>query len=172
VDYQGTPLSTVGDQVVGVITDDAIESTVDDDGGAMRGTFSVEPGNCRNIALVASDREPLFIPDPAAVDERLDRTIGYWCRWSHGLIHVGPWASVVERSALVLKLLLAEDTGAAAATTSLPERVGGRKSGGLAALRAHRAVNGPRPVAICDRRHDVLLRQHLSCPSRGDAHGG
>ena len=128
--YHGTPLSIVGDQVVGVITDDPTESTVDDDGSALRGTFTVEPGNHRTIAFVASDRVPLFIPDPAAVDERLNTTIQYWCRWSHGLTHAGPWASVVERSALALKLLLAEDTGAiaAAATTSLPERIGGEKN--------------------------------------------
>ena len=97
--YHGTPLSIVGDQVVGVIADDATECIDDDDGGAMRGTFTVEPGNHRTIALVASDREPLFIPDLAAVEARLDRTIQYWCRWSHGLNHAGPWASVVERSA-------------------------------------------------------------------------
>ena len=128
--YHGTPLSIVGDQVVGVITNDAIECTVDDDGRAMRGTFTVEPGNHSSIALVASDHEPLFIPDLAAVDERLSATIQYWCRWSHGLSHAGPWAGVVERSALALKLLLAEDTGAiaAAATTSLPERIGGAKN--------------------------------------------
>ncbi len=128
--YHGIPLSIVGDQVVGVVTDDPIERTVDDDGGAMRGTFTVEPGNHSTIALVASDREPLFIPDLAAVDERLNATIQYWCRWSHGLIHAGPWAGVVDRSALALKLLLAEDTGAiaASATTSLPERIGGAKN--------------------------------------------
>ncbi len=93
-------------------------------------TFTVEPGNHRTIALVASDHEPLFIPDVEAVEARLDRTIEYWCRWSHGLNHAGAWANVVERSALALKLLLAEDTGAiaAAATTSLPERVGGEKN--------------------------------------------
>ena len=70
--YHGTPLTIVGDQVVGVITDDATESAVDDDGSAIRGTFTVEPGNHRTIALVSSDREPLFIPDLAAVDERLN----------------------------------------------------------------------------------------------------
>jgi hypothetical protein len=43
----------------------------------MRATFTVEPGNHRTIALVASDREPLFIPDLAAVDERLSATIQY-----------------------------------------------------------------------------------------------
>jgi GH15 family glucan-1,4-alpha-glucosidase len=128
--YHCIPLSIVGDQVVGVITDDATECSVDDDGEAMRGTFSAEPGDHRIIALVASDREPLFIPDLAAVDERLNRTTEYWCRWSHGLTNAGPWASVVERSALILKLLLAEETGAiaAAATTSLPERIGGNRN--------------------------------------------
>ena len=128
--YHGTPLSIVGHQVVGVITDDATECTVDDDRGAVRGTLTAEPGGHRTIALVSSDREPLFIPDLAAVDERLDRTIAFWCRWSERLTQAGPWASIVERSALALKLLLAEDTGAiaAAATTSLPERIGGEKN--------------------------------------------
>ncbi|HTU38249.1 MAG TPA: glycoside hydrolase family 15 protein [Acidimicrobiales bacterium] len=128
--HHGMPLSVVGDQVIGVLTEDATECSVDHDRRAMRGTFTIERGERRTIALVAADNEPLFLPDLDAVNERLDRTMAYWCQWSERLAHAGAWAPAVERSALALKLLLAEDTGAiaAAATTSLPERIGGDKN--------------------------------------------
>jgi len=80
--------------------------------------------------VVATDGEPLFVPDAAAVDERLDRTLTSWRTWSSLLCVDGEWADAVRRSALALKVLIAEETGAiaAAATTSLPEGIGGPKN--------------------------------------------
>ena len=82
------------------------------------------------LAVVATDTEPLFIPTPDAIQSRLDRTIGSWRRWAELLNCDGPWKIAVRRSALALKALLAEQSGAiaAAATTSLPERIGGPKN--------------------------------------------
>ncbi len=57
-------------------------------------------------------------------------TVDYWIRWlSHGT-YTGRWREMVQRSALALKLLTYEPTGAivAAPTCSLPEGIGGERN--------------------------------------------
>lgn len=130
---QGTLVATVEDQQVAVITDG---STIEEGGPkAVRGHCRVSEGRRALLALVASDNEPLFVPTPAAVEARIDRTVRSWRRWSD-LVVIDPplpnpaWEPAVRRSALALKTILAENTGAiaAAATTSLPEGIGGPKN--------------------------------------------
>jgi GH15 family glucan-1,4-alpha-glucosidase len=72
---------------------------------------------------VATEREPLFLPDPHHIDEGVDRTIRNWKTWMDTFGWDGMWRDEVRRSALLLKLLIHAPTGAvaAAATTSLPE---------------------------------------------------
>jgi GH15 family glucan-1,4-alpha-glucosidase len=57
-------------------------------------------------------------------------TIRYWRRWISGCTYQGRWREMVYRSALVLKLLTYEPTGAivAAPTCGLPEFVGGPRN--------------------------------------------
>lgn len=85
--------------------------------------YETEPGSRHLLGLVATDEEPLPLPDPARMDEGLDRTIATWQRWTESCAYDGPWSAEVERSALTLKQLIHGPTGgiAAAATTSLPE---------------------------------------------------
>jgi alpha,alpha-trehalase len=63
--------------------------------------------------------------------ERLVRdTTAWWEQWSARCTYTGPYREQVQRSALVLKALTNAPTGAivAAATTSLPEEVGGERN--------------------------------------------
>src|SRR6266498_2766541 len=62
--------------------------------------------------------------------EAYERTIDYWRRWLAQSRYRGRWREMVHRSALTLKLLTYEPTGAivAAPTTSLPEKVGGERN--------------------------------------------
>ena len=66
---------------------------------------------------------------PPAIDcqEALAKTERYWKRWCENLTVSGEWREPVCRSLITLKALTYEPTGGivAAATTSLPERLGG-----------------------------------------------
>lgn len=57
-------------------------------------------------------------------------TMDYWQRWLSQCKYQGRWREMVQRSALALKLLTYAPTGAivAAATTSLPETIGGPRN--------------------------------------------
>ncbi len=57
---------------------------------------------------------------------KYERTKVYWLNWSEKTIHLKIYDDEINRSALVLKLLTFQKTGAvlAAATTSLPEAIG------------------------------------------------
>jgi GH15 family glucan-1,4-alpha-glucosidase len=58
---------------------------------------------------------------------KLEATAAFWNEWAGHISYSGLYRAEVERSALALKLLFYEPTGAvvAAATTSLPEEIGG-----------------------------------------------
>ncbi|MEX0980701.1 MAG: glycoside hydrolase family 15 protein [Bacteroidales bacterium] len=62
--------------------------------------------------------------------EGLVDTIEYWDRWVEKCTYKGRWRETVIRSALTLKLLTFEPTGAiiAAPTCSLPEHIGGERN--------------------------------------------
>lgn len=62
--------------------------------------------------------------------EEFEKTITYWRNWLSQSQYRGRWRETVHRSALVLKLLTFEPTGAivAAPTCSLPEHIGGKRN--------------------------------------------
>ena len=72
------------------------------------------------------------IPEPADAGAVLDIVSGFWREWSkaHSIEGSGEWAEAVLRSALTLKALMHFETGGiiAAATTSLPEQLGGARN--------------------------------------------
>lgn len=117
-----------GPVILGVLASDGVE--LNTDGKSVRARFTVARGERRTIGVVGSYDEPLFLTDVESVDSRLDRTVQGWQAWSRQVGWEGTDRGAVLRSALVLKLLIASHTGAiaAAATTSLPERIGGDKN--------------------------------------------
>ena len=93
-------------------------------------TITVHAGNRSVLALVVGENEPLAVPRVTDIDERIDVSDEAWRRWAESLRFEGDYDGAVRRSALALKLLLFSPSGAiaAAATTSLPERIGGSKN--------------------------------------------
>jgi len=76
--------------------------------------------------IVLSYHEKMTAPTHAYVRDLLERTNTQWQEWSRRCHLPAEWPEEVLRSAITLKLLTYEDTGAmvAAATTSLPEAIG------------------------------------------------
>ncbi len=122
------PVLQVGDLMLGVRCGDV--GTPDVGARSVSGAFTTSPGSRGVLGVSSTAREPLHLSEPADVDGRIDRTVGAWQDWSDQLCWDGPHRAAVLRSALSLKLLLHSPTGsiAAAATTSLPEGIGGAKN--------------------------------------------
>lgn len=102
----------------------------DENDHAISGHLTVEAGQRELVAIVAAENEPLVVAPIAEIDGRIDVSCGEWRDWTERLAYRGRYAEQVERSALALKLLLYSPTGAiaAAATSSLPEGIGGSKN--------------------------------------------
>jgi GH15 family glucan-1,4-alpha-glucosidase len=99
-------------------------------GADFRGAFTTGPGSRHVLCLTGTEGEPIRIPDPSIADRSIDRTVAGWQDWSDVFSWDGPWPEQVLRSTLALKLLAYSPSGAiaAAATTSLPESLGGDKN--------------------------------------------
>jgi GH15 family glucan-1,4-alpha-glucosidase len=69
-------------------------------------------------------------PSDKDAEELLRKTVKFWQDWLSACTYHGRWRDQVQRSALALKLLTFEPTGAiiAAPTTSLPEVIGGTRN--------------------------------------------
>jgi GH15 family glucan-1,4-alpha-glucosidase len=100
-----------------------------EDGGGLCGRLTVRPGKRRWLVLTEADDpdRAVELPSPEQCEQQLARTREYWEWWAGKCTYNGPYRDRVLRSALTLKLLTYEPTGAivAAPTTSLPEEIGG-----------------------------------------------
>ena len=69
-------------------------------------------------------------PTRSTTDALLQRTAAYWRDWIGRSTYRGRWRETVNRSALTLKMLTHEPSGAviASPTTSLPEAIGGSRN--------------------------------------------
>jgi GH15 family glucan-1,4-alpha-glucosidase len=99
------------------------------EGSGVRAEFALKVGESASFELhgLAKDAsESIFLSDEQS-EALFHSTVEYWRKWISQSTYSGRWREVVNRSALALKLLTFEPTGAivAAPTCSLPENIGG-----------------------------------------------
>ena len=116
------------DLTLGLSTDVPLQQ----DDGAVFGEFTLQEGETAVFVLRQLTPELgcgiSLSPDEAEILFR--RTVDFWRAWVGKVRYSGRWREMVHRSALALKLLTYEPTGAivAAPTCSLPEGVGGERN--------------------------------------------
>jgi len=98
---------------------------------SVAGRLVLSEGRCCWLKLQYGSTEPLPV-DAEEAESALEDTATFWHRWIEARetgrrLDLGVHRPMADRSALVLKLLYFQSTGAiaAAATTSLPEEIGG-----------------------------------------------
>ena len=105
---------------------------LEQDGGGVIGAFALSEGETATVTLgVMGDDHGSYHPlSQQESDDLFGETVAYWRNWLSQCTYKGRWREMVERSALVLKLLTYEPTGAivAAPTCSLPEELGGERN--------------------------------------------
>ena len=100
--------------------------------GAASAKFDLEEGE--RATFVLSQGRIGNGPGEALPDERFEElvrsTVDYWRRWISKCTYSGRWGGMVRRSALALKLMVYDPTGAlvAAPTMGLPESIGGERN--------------------------------------------
>lgn len=102
--------------------------------GTVSASFSLEEGQSALFVLskAPSPQEDATstVVSPQQAQDMFNHTVKYWRKWLSQCTYTGRWREMVHRSALTLKLLTYEPTGAiiAAPTCSLPEEIGGERN--------------------------------------------
>jgi GH15 family glucan-1,4-alpha-glucosidase len=97
--------------------------------GGVCSNFTLGEGEKVSFVLrqLNGDGTPGLCPGLGQAEELFRSTVDFWRRWLSHCTYEGRWREIVRRSALTLKLLSFQPTGAiiAAPTCSLPETIGG-----------------------------------------------
>ncbi|MDN5747792.1 MAG: glycoside hydrolase family 15 protein [Pseudonocardia sp.] len=97
--------------------------------GRWLAEFAVAPGD-RVPFVLTHGPSHLPAPQPVVAEDALRATEAFWAEWIARCTYRGEWSDAVRSSLVVLKGLTYEPTGGivAAATTSLPEEIGGTRN--------------------------------------------
>jgi GH15 family glucan-1,4-alpha-glucosidase len=101
------------------------------DGHDVSVTLDLSAGATAWFALVGGvEGEPTRRVDESEVQGRYRSTLDFWHRWVGAGSYRGRWREAVTRSAITLKMLTYEPSGAvvAAPTAGLPEQIGGERN--------------------------------------------
>ena len=99
--------------------------------GGVAAEFVLREGKSQLFLLALDEKDPGHCDlSEQEAEDLFQTTVRFWQTWLSTCTYRGRWREQVERSALVLKLLTFEPTGAivAAPTTSLPEVIGGTRN--------------------------------------------
>ncbi len=105
--------------------------TIARDRRSAYGVARVRAGQRAYLSLTYSEEAPAVVPPLGPVaHSKVEQTLRWWREWAGRCTYQGPYREAVVRSALVLKLMAYAPSGAvvAAPTTSLPERIGGKRN--------------------------------------------
>jgi GH15 family glucan-1,4-alpha-glucosidase len=99
------------------------------DGSDAVATFSLKAGGTAMFAFGEEDRSKVLLAK-GAVENHFQETARYWRDWIGHSNYSGRWREMVNRSALLLKLLCSQQYGSliAAPTFGLPEKIGGERN--------------------------------------------
>jgi GH15 family glucan-1,4-alpha-glucosidase len=121
--HLGGPSAVAGPNAVQFVTPVPLHGTKD---LTTRGEFTVKAGDAVPFTMswYPSHHRGYRYRDP---HDHLLETENAWCDWSNHCTLKGPWREAIVRSLITLKMLTYQPTGGivAAATTSLPEALGG-----------------------------------------------
>ncbi len=102
------------------------------DEAGVTAEFVLRDGEQTSFELfeMEDDSKDRPVLERAEVQDLFERTVQFWRTWLGQSAYHGRWREMVNRSALVQKLMIYEPTGAivAAPTTSLPESIGGPRN--------------------------------------------
>jgi GH15 family glucan-1,4-alpha-glucosidase len=96
----------------------------------IRATITMREGESgRGVMLESMGGQPRAIA-PEELQRLASDTTGYWKSWLNRSTYQGRWREMIQRSAMTLKLLTYQPSGApvAAATLGLPEQAGGERN--------------------------------------------
>ena len=96
----------------------------------VRATITMREGERGGGVVLESMGGQPKVLRPAELQRLADDTAAYWDNWLNQSAYTGRWREMVNRSAMTLKLLTYEPTGApvASATLGLPEQDGGERN--------------------------------------------
>jgi GH15 family glucan-1,4-alpha-glucosidase len=91
--------------------------------------FTLKAGEKAMFAFGEADSDTELLA-PEEIENHFQETARYWREWLSHTNYSGRWREIVNRSALMLKLLCSQEYGSviAAPTFGLPERIGGERN--------------------------------------------
>ncbi len=106
--------------------------TLKAEGNGVVAEFTLKEGEEVDFSLqeIHHDKAVKLAFSEYHAEELFKQTVTYWRRWLSKCTYTGRWREMVHRSALALKLMTFEPTGAivASPTCSLPEGIGGERN--------------------------------------------